>query len=270
MPHRIKPRRRSTGTSDTSSRGGTRTRDPGIMSAGSLRAMASVAVTERLTEHDENALIRAGFGTEDGTRQRAVDVDGEACERVPESLPSRMGADRQRAAGSSFGWGETLSRVRPNQRLSGRRRGAKPPASTASPAPSQELGIASDDESCGPSLDTQGRSRTQRAALHVGGAWANEFRSAVADALAEQWPKRALALRECGRGAVQLDCKACAATHLVPFHCGARTCPSCARRGAAAIAERVASRVAVHDIIMESENWDGQEERSGEVGVISR
>src|SRR5689334_9014191 len=51
----------------------------------------------------------------------------EACGRVPESLPSRMGADRQRAAGTAFGWGSTPSRVRPNKRLSGGRRGAEPP-----------------------------------------------------------------------------------------------------------------------------------------------
>jgi hypothetical protein len=39
----------------------------------------------------------------------------EAYRRVPESLPTCMGADRQRAAGNASGSGESPDRVRPNK-----------------------------------------------------------------------------------------------------------------------------------------------------------
>ena len=63
--------------------------------------------------------------------------------------------------------------------------------------------------------------------------------------------------RQCGLSAVQLNCKCCSASTLVPFRCGAQTCPTCARLGAAAVADRTAARVAVHDLLMEAEPWDG-------------
>ena len=53
-------------------------------------------------------------------------------------------------------------------------------------------------------------------------------------------------------------CQCCSAPHLVPFRCNARTCPWCAPITAAAIAARIGRRVAVHDLIMESQPWDGQ------------
>jgi hypothetical protein len=64
-------------------------------------------------------------------------------------------------------------------------------------------------------------------------------------------------LRDCGCAAVMIECRACGSAHLVPFRCGARTCPSCSRRAAAAVTDRVAARVAVHDLAMEAEPWDG-------------
>ena len=48
----------------------------------------------------------------------------------------------------------------------------------------------------------------------------------------------------CGRAGVKLACGDCSAPHLVPYRCGARTCPVCTHAGAAAIVERVAGRVA--------------------------
>ncbi|MGH7690544.1 MAG: transposase zinc-binding domain-containing protein, partial [Gemmatimonadaceae bacterium] len=161
-----------------------------------------------------------------------------------------MGADRQRAAGTAFGWGVTPSRVRPNKSFPGGCGGAKPPASS-SPERRDARKNADVVRTLGgrgvPSLDTQATSRTQRPFAGGSGTWARAFRQGLAGALGEAWPARAHALRNCGVGAVQLKCKACSTTHLVPFRCGARTCPTCARIAAAAIAGRIAARVAVHD-----------------------
>ena len=110
---------------------------------------------------------------------------------------------------------------------------------------------------CSPSLDTKGSSCTKLPRVYVGGAWANQFRDAVADSLKEAWPRRSGALRDCGRAAVQFNCKCCLSPHLVPFRCGARTCPTCARLAAAVVSNRVAARVAEHDRAMETEPWDG-------------
>jgi hypothetical protein len=108
-----------------------------------------------------------------------------------------------------------------------------------------------------PLLDTTGTSCTPRPKLYVGGAWAAQFREDIAEALTAHWPKRAKAMRACGRDAVHLACKCCTTSHLVPFRCGARTCPTCARLAAAAIADRISGRVTVHDEIMAHEPWDG-------------
>ena len=110
---------------------------------------------------------------------------------------------------------------------------------------------------CPPSLDTEGTSCTQRPVIHVGGAWKREFRNAIAETLRDSWPERANALSECGVGGVLLRCKGCASPHLVPFRCGARTCPTCARLAAAAVVQRLGDRIAVHDLIMDAQPWDG-------------
>jgi hypothetical protein len=94
------------------------------------------------------------------------------------------------------------------------------------------------------------------------------YRDSVAAALATVAPllgdsgksrglRRACALRDCGRAGIAIECCVCGAPHIVPYRCGARTCPACSRRHAARIAERTARRAAVHDLIMENEPWDG-------------
>ncbi len=103
-----------------------------------------------------------------------------------------------------------------------------------------------------PSVHTTGSSCTQADA-----GWVHTFRDQVAAELAPHWHTRANALAECGRGAIAIACKPCGAPHYVPVRCGARTCPTCARKAAAAIADRTAARIAVHDLVMETTPWDG-------------
>lgn len=73
------------------------------------------------------------------------------------------------------------------------------------------------------------------------------FRQGVAAHLRASWPERAHALELCGRQAVKVDCAACGSPHLVPFRCGARTCPTCSKAGAAAIVARVLDRVTLFE-----------------------
>ena len=213
------------------------------------------------TEVHEKTPSNTRFGAVRGAVEVTADAGGSVCRRVPGKLPSCMGAGRQRTAGNAFGWEAAPSRVRPSKSFPGGRRGAKPPASFADVVHESRATVTPSRpkrRSCLPSLDTQGTSCTHRPAVHVGGAWVREFREAVADALREQWPERARALLECGLGAIQLNCKCCSAPHLVPFRCGARTCSTCAPIAAAAIVDRIAARVAVHDVLMLGEPWDGQ------------
>ena len=103
------------------------------------------------------------------------------------------------------------------------------------------------------SLDT-----TQSSCTHPSDvAWIHDFRHSVAAELAPLWPKRADRIRRCGEAAVRMACDGCGAPHVFPERCTARTCPTCARRGAAAIAGRLNERIQVHDLVMESEPWDG-------------
>ncbi len=103
------------------------------------------------------------------------------------------------------------------------------------------------------SLDTQVTPCTHEADPK----WAHTFRDAVAAELAPYWPTRANAMAECGRSAIAIACVPCGAPHIMPLRCGSRTCPTCARKGAAGVADRVAARVAVHDLVMENQPWDG-------------
>lgn len=136
----------------------------------------------------------------------------------------------------------------------------RPPGKAAPEAPqrasgelSQRVGSERSELPCRTSLDT-----TRITCTHPADEpWANDWRDAVSDCLAPSWPTRARRMRDCGRAAVLIVCECCDAPHLVPFRCGARTCPTCARKGAAAIAGRIAARVAVHDILQESQPWDG-------------
>jgi len=113
-----------------------------------------------------------------------------------------------------------------------------------------------------PSLDTH-KHPAPRLGSPPDSEWEYAYRQSVSDELdilwqtSKAWPARAKALRDCGLAGVLLACKECGTCHLVPYRCAARTCPTCSRRLAAEISTRVAARVAVHDLIMENEPWDG-------------
>ena len=105
------------------------------------------------------------------------------------------------------------------------------------------------------SLDT-----TQTSCTHPADPeWTHKFRHRVADHLQDLWPTRADRIRRCGEAAVRV---ACDAPHLFPERCVARTCPTCARRGATAVGNRTDERIQVHNLVMESEPWDGPGESS--------
>ena len=67
-------------------------------------------------------------------------------------------------------------------------------------------------------------------------AWMYAYRQEVSAALGdlwtvcESWDSRSMALRDCGLAGVVLKCNSCGTRHLVPYRCGARTCPTCSRR----------------------------------------
>jgi len=89
----------------------------------------------------------------------------------------------------------------------------------------------------------------------------HKYRAQVADALEKLgWQTRANSMRLCGRGAIQMDCRTCDAPHLMPFRCGCRTCPTCARNAAAAVVARITAKVAIHDAAMEFVPWDGADD----------
>jgi len=104
------------------------------------------------------------------------------------------------------------------------------------------------------SLDTQRTSDTQS---HSDPPWVYAVRDSIAEHLDSSWPIRAKAMRDCGRAGIAFRCKKCGALHVFPRRCGARTCPTCARKGAAALAHRASKRVASHDLAMELQSWDG-------------
>lgn len=116
--------------------------------------------------------------------------------------------------------------------------------------------VGESHQNCGgssTSLDTTQSACTQP----EDAAWIKAFRYQVADELANEWPVRAQRMRDCGEKPLALACGGCHAVHIFPERCNSRTCPTCARRGAAAVAGRISERIAVHDIIMESQPWDG-------------
>jgi hypothetical protein len=98
--------------------------------------------------------------------------------------------------------------------------------------------------------------------IYVDDAETHRFRVAVAAVVAELgWSNRAMSLALCGKAGVEVKCGGCTTPSLVPFRCGARTCPTCARAGAGAVAARVANRIAVHDAAMSGVDWDGAKRR---------
>lgn len=79
----------------------------------------------------------------------------------------------------------------------------------------------------------------------------------MAHYLGGRWKQRARALRQCGRSAIRLSCQGCGQPTLIPYRCRARTCPHAARAGAAALAARMGQRVKLHDLVQETQEWDG-------------
>ena len=104
------------------------------------------------------------------------------------------------------------------------------------------------------SLDTHATSGTT---YEADPDWAVAARLATAAELGNAWPERRDAMGRCGQAGVTMTCGACGAPSVFPYRCGARTCPSCARRVAAAVADRADQRVAAHDLIMSTQGWDG-------------
>lgn len=130
-----------------------------------------------------------------------------------------------------------------------------------SPISAARSGIDGNEVSSSTSLETQ-EHPAPRLPHEPDDPHAYEHRDAVADALLKgvngfKWRTRSRAMKDCGRAGVHLRCNACGAPHIVPYRCGARTCPTCARKTAAAIAARVEARIADHDRRMQSEEWDG-------------
>jgi hypothetical protein len=84
-----------------------------------------------------------------------------------------------------------------------------------------------------------------------------EQRGRVADRLETTWPRRARALRECGMNGVRVRCESCGAPSVFPYRCNGRTCPNCARKAALVIVERVEKRLAVFDLVVAGQRWEG-------------
>lgn len=84
------------------------------------------------------------------------------------------------------------------------------------------------------------------------------FRARVSRHLSVSWVTRANAIKLCGEAGVKLRC-ACGDACIVPYRCGARACPTCARQIAARATARLANRV---KIATESRRiadlWDGK------------
>lgn len=103
-----------------------------------------------------------------------------------------------------------------------------------------------------------------RKATDTPGAFA--FREAVAARLDGVWQARANALRLCGAAGIRLACDDCGSPHLVPYRCGARTCPYCSWAGAARVVDRIAARVEAFNAAPEAAAWDGHGQRAARRG----
>jgi hypothetical protein len=82
------------------------------------------------------------------------------------------------------------------------------------------------------------------------------YRRQVAAYLEPWWPRRAAALVSCGEAGARCDCADCGARHVLPYRCGARSCPTCARTAAAIVSEKVARKAerAAAELL---QAWDG-------------
>lgn len=87
---------------------------------------------------------------------------------------------------------------------------------------------------------------------------AHIFRREVAAALEGDWPERARALRSCGEAGAALSCSCCGVNQVVPFRCGARSCPSCARIASAAAVDKLMARLTwALEVKRIRELWEG-------------
>src|SRR5438045_1493021 len=99
------------------------------MRAGSFPLSEDFPLTQTNTEVRQTPLNISEFGSMRGTDQECGPSGQQACSRVPDRVPSYMGADRKRAAWCASGKGSCSSyRVRPNKTLSRGCRGTKSPA----------------------------------------------------------------------------------------------------------------------------------------------
>ena len=101
-------------------------RPQGILSCAGRPARSLRQSRERRRKPQAFAAKRTDTDTETDTVIGRAEGGAKARSRVPESLPSYVGADRQRDAREASGGGMTRRRVRPNKRLSGGL-GAEPP-----------------------------------------------------------------------------------------------------------------------------------------------
>lgn len=130
-----------------------------------------------------------------------------------------------------------------------------------SPTATIPLGIGGKSARSSTSLETR-EHPAPRAPHEPDEPEAYDHRDAVASELLKgvngwRWRARARAMKECGRGAIQVRCNGCSTAYLVPYRCGARTCPTCARKSSAGIAARIEARVVAHERLMQGQVWDG-------------
>ncbi len=98
--------------------------------------------------------------------------------------------------------------------------------------------------------------------IYIDDAPTHRFRLAVAAVVAELgWQGRSTGLGLCGRAGIEVTCGGCSCPTLVPYRCGARTCPTCARASAAGVSQRIASRITLHDAALATVEWDGPTRR---------
>ena len=83
------------------------------------------------------------------------------------------------------------------------------------------------------------------------------YRNAVADVLGPVWRERAAAMRDCGHAGVKMLCLHCGRMSVFPARCGARTCPTCARRAWLMVVQRAEERLALFDLMQLGQAYEG-------------
>lgn len=112
---------------------------------------------------------------------------------------------------------------------------------------------------------------TEPIAVYADDPGAHAFRREVARHLERLgWATRARNLASCGEAGARCDCGDCGTPHVLPYRCGARSCPTCAHSAAAIVCERVAKRIeiALASLRMD-ELWEGQERVYPRTGKLS-